>query len=315
MASTPVPGFTTLTGYIYDAEGTRVAKGIITAWSCNPSANGFSSSVNETDYVLDQSGAQMVELATDYNGAMAWQHTNIWAGGKLLGTYNPSDANNATGAHLYFDDPLGSRRVQTDADGVVEQSCNSLPFGDGETCSPYPTENLFTGKERDTESGNDYFDARYYSSTLGRFMSPDWSAKEEPVPYANLGDPQSLNLYAYVYNNPLIRTDPNGHTCDGGGVCSQIMQDAHAVINNPYVQGGARCPTPDRPKDCGCPILSRFLRKGGRRQTSMGYSRIDFSHHAQGPYALSESRRLSLRHVQLLSKESAAVQEWGLCCL
>jgi RHS repeat-associated protein len=49
-----------------------------------------------------------------------------------------------------------------------------------------------TGKERDQESGNDYFEARYYSSSMGRFMSPDWSAKEEgddPVPYANLDDP------------------------------------------------------------------------------------------------------------------------------
>ena len=34
-----------------------------------------------------------------------------------------------------------------------------------------------TGKERDTESGNDYFGARYYASSMGRFMSPDWSAK------------------------------------------------------------------------------------------------------------------------------------------
>ena len=68
-----------------------------------------------------------------------------------------------------------------------------------------------TGKERDTESGNDYFGARYYSSAMGRFMSPDWSAKIEPVPYAKLGDPQSLNLYAYVRNNPLSLTDPNGH--------------------------------------------------------------------------------------------------------
>jgi RHS repeat-associated protein len=52
-----------------------------------------------------------------------------------------------------------------------------------------------TGKERDTESGNDYFGARYYSSTMGRFMSPDWSAKAEPVPYSALSNPQSLNLY------------------------------------------------------------------------------------------------------------------------
>ena len=70
-----------------------------------------------------------------------------------------------------------------------------------------------TGKERDAESGNDYFGARYYSSAMGRFMSPDWSAKAEPVPYAKLDNPQSLNLYAYVGNSPLVRVDPDGHGC------------------------------------------------------------------------------------------------------
>ena len=69
----------------------------------------------------------------------------------------------------------------------------------------------FTGKERDTESGNDYFGARYYASSMGRFLSPDWSAKYEPVPYAKLDDPQTLNLYAYVRNNPLSRVDVDGH--------------------------------------------------------------------------------------------------------
>jgi RHS repeat-associated protein len=71
--------------------------------------------------------------------------------------------------------------------------------------------NKFTGKERDAESGNDYFDARYYASSMGRFMSPDWSAKEEPVPYAKLDNPQSLNLYAYVLNNPLSNVDTDSH--------------------------------------------------------------------------------------------------------
>lgn len=42
-------------------------------------------------------------------------------------------------------------------------------------------------------------------------MSPDWSAREEPVPYAKLDNPQSLNLYSYVYNNPLGRADADGH--------------------------------------------------------------------------------------------------------
>jgi RHS repeat-associated protein len=73
-----------------------------------------------------------------------------------------------------------------------------------------------TGKERDAESGLDYFGARYLSSNMGRFMSPDWSAKEEPVPYSKLDDPQSLNLYSYVLNNPLSKSDPDGHEdcCD-----------------------------------------------------------------------------------------------------
>jgi len=84
----------------------------------------------------------------------------------------------------------------------------------------------FTGKERDTESGNDYFEARYYASSFGRFMSPDWSAKEEPVPYAKLDDPQSLNLYAYVGNNPMVRDDLDGH---GGWPRSRRPLPTHAA--------------------------------------------------------------------------------------
>ena len=72
----------------------------------------------------------------------------------------------------------------------------------------------FTGKERDTESGLDYFGARYYASNMGRMMSPDWSSKAEPVPYAKLDDPQSLNLYSYVRNNPLRFVDADGHEID-----------------------------------------------------------------------------------------------------
>jgi RHS repeat-associated protein len=61
--------------------------------------------------------------------------------------------------------------------------------------------------------------ARYYNSATGRFLSPDWSAKYEPVPYAKLDNPQSLNLYSYVYNNPLSHIDPDGHQCD---TCKEV---------------------------------------------------------------------------------------------
>ncbi len=71
-----------------------------------------------------------------------------------------------------------------------------------------------TGKERDAETGLDYFGARYFSGAQGRFTSPDWSAKPEAVPYADLTDPQTLNLYGYVRNNPLARPDVDGHCTD-----------------------------------------------------------------------------------------------------
>ena len=69
----------------------------------------------------------------------------------------------------------------------------------------------FTGKERDTETGLDYFGARYYGSNMGRWLSTDWSASPEAVPYARLDDPQTLNRYGYVRNNPMSLEDPDGH--------------------------------------------------------------------------------------------------------
>ncbi len=73
-----------------------------------------------------------------------------------------------------------------------------------------------TGKERDTESGNDYFGARYYASSMGRFMSPDAFGGH----YTN---PQTLNRYAYVTNNPLRYTDPTGN--DLQEVCKQTKDN------------------------------------------------------------------------------------------
>ena len=67
----------------------------------------------------------------------------------------------------------------------------------------------YTGKERDTESGLDYFGARYFGSSMGRLMSPDPSG----LVFASLANPQSQNLYAFAQTNPLIYTDPTGFDC------------------------------------------------------------------------------------------------------
>ncbi|MGB6131548.1 MAG: RHS repeat-associated core domain-containing protein, partial [Acidobacteriaceae bacterium] len=107
----------------------------------------------------------------------------------------------------------GTKRMQTTASGNSQETCTSNPFGDGLNCAggADATEDHFTGKDHDTESGLDYFYARYYSETLGRFMTPDWAAAPAAVPYAAYGDPQTLNLYDYVQNNPLTGIDATGH--------------------------------------------------------------------------------------------------------
>ena len=80
---------------------------------------------------------------------------------------------------------------------------------------------------RDPETGLDYFGARYYSSGTARWMLPDWSAVPEAVPYADMSNPQSLNLYTYVGNNPVNSVDADGHTTgENGQPCGQVgMQD------------------------------------------------------------------------------------------
>lgn len=93
-----------------------------------------------------------------------------------------------------------------------------VPRGDG---------HKFYGKERDTESGLDNFGARYDASSLGRFMTPDWTAVAMPVPYANLYNPQSLNLYSDVLNNPLASEDEDGHgSCKDDPDLCRAIRDA-----------------------------------------------------------------------------------------
>jgi RHS repeat-associated protein len=253
--------------YVYDASGIRVAK-MNLSWAGTGPVNfsiACSSLISDSNwtrtlssqYLLDLSGDQVTELnGTLTNGQYGWVHSNAFSGGRLTATYDTH------GLHYAIADPLGTKRVQElispTGTAALDESCYSLPFGNDignprTTNCPGPgvdaTEHHFTGKERDTESGNDYFDARYYSSAMGRFMSPDWSAKEEPIPYAKLGDPQSLNLYAYVYNNPITGVDPDGHApfsfggfqdCHARGDCGEEINNAASKANelNDYISSG-----------------------------------------------------------------------------
>jgi len=110
--------------------------------------------------------------------------------------------------HYYFANHIGSTNVVASTTGAIEDESDYYPFG-GErvVVDSDPNQYKFTGKERDTESGLDNFGARFNSSNLGRFMSPD----RINLTWKRLVNPgNTLNKYAYAANNPLLYVDPNG---------------------------------------------------------------------------------------------------------
>jgi RHS repeat-associated protein len=183
--------------YTYDGDGKRVEK--------SPGKLYWYGSSGE---VLDE---------TDLSGNLTSEYISF-GGYRIARRDSPSNS-----IYYYFGDQLGtSREIVQSGQTTACYEGDFYPFG-GEriitnTC---PQNYKFTGKERDTESGNDYFKYRYYSSSMGRWMSPDPSQ----LAHADPRNPQSLNLYAYVGNNPLDRVDLDG-------LCWQLIQKACDLITD-----------------------------------------------------------------------------------
>ena len=131
--------------YSYDADGRRVEKVI---------SSGY------TDYIYDYAG----NVAGEWNGAASAQY--IYLGGALVAEYTASTT------QFIHRDHLGSTRLVTSVSASVLDSLDYLPFGERQTGGTTST-HKFTGKERDSESNLDNFLERYYTSQVGRFMSPD----------------------------------------------------------------------------------------------------------------------------------------------
>jgi RHS repeat-associated protein len=129
---------------------------------------------------------------------------------------------------FYLVDHLGTARVQVQAGHTTPcYDADFYPFGGermiADNCdSAYK----FTGKERDSESGIDNFGARYMSSSMGRFVSAD----PITVTPGRIVDPQQLNLYAYVKNNPLAFTDPTGMIIDTGDLSDKDKKPWERVV-------------------------------------------------------------------------------------
>jgi len=132
---------------------------------------------------------------------------------------------------VYFHaDAVGSVRLVTDANGQVVERYDYLPFGE-----PYPPSapvvetRRFGGKERDAETGLDYFGGRYYASGNGRFTTVDPLLDVDNA----LVNPQLWNRYTYGLNNPLKFTDPDGRNpvLVTGGIGAAVYAAWNAYVN------------------------------------------------------------------------------------
>ncbi len=106
----------------------------------------------------------------------------------------------------------------------ITQSLDYLPFGELNSSDSAVTSHKFTGLERDGETGLDHTLFRKYSSTLGRWTTPDPAS----LSVASPAFPQSWNRYAYVLNNPLVYRDPQGLFCvylDDSGEKIEALDD------------------------------------------------------------------------------------------
>jgi RHS repeat-associated protein len=232
------PALTPQSSSAFNANTNRLT----TAWG-HDAAGNITTDATARTFLYDaenrqtsyNTGNAMLNATYDYDGdgrrvrKLQNGKTTVWvydAAGRLAAEYSDEIASNS-GTTYVTADHLGSTRILTDAAGNVQSRTDYLPFGE-EIASNWGNRSSiagytavtsirqkFTGKERDGESGLDFFGARYFSGAQGRFTSPDpLSILQEAESHEELGEflsnPQHWNKYAYSLNNPLKYVDPDG---------------------------------------------------------------------------------------------------------
>ncbi len=197
-------------GFSYDGAGNLVSDG---TQSYSYDAEGRLVGVNGgvvAEYRYDGDNRRVLKIASNVKTFFIYDQA-----GNLISEYEapsgvalspmPEQAARGNGLVSYIHvDHLGTPRAVTDEVGRLKERRDYFPFGE-EITATANNQPKFTGKVRDAESNLDYFGARYYASSLGRFMTVDPS--RESVDEDN---PQSWNRYSYAFNNPLKFVDPDG---------------------------------------------------------------------------------------------------------
>lgn len=197
-------------GYLYDGNGNRVEKPGEKLYWYGPDGEVL----DETDTTGSTSNAAFSEY--------------VYLAGQRVAR---SDYEN--NVYYYFEDQVGSSReiaeIPSSGSATLCYDADFFPYGGEDVFTNTCAQNYkFTGKERDAETNNDNFGARYFSSTYGRFLSPDpANAGADPT------NPQSWNMYSYVLNNPLVYTDPTGLYCSDQNGNEMVDDQGNPISTDP----------------------------------------------------------------------------------
>ncbi|QTA90622.1 toxin TcdB middle/N-terminal domain-containing protein [Desulfonema magnum] len=235
----------------YDANGNMTSdNGMSLSWDFRDRLAGLKKGTTSADYLYDYSDTRKRKTVTDSEGATNEvlyidKYSEIREGNLIKYVYAGNsriariENGEMTPTGFYLHDHLGSTSFTLSDNGSVTEQLVNYPYGNPRLEKRAEFVNAaadykFTGKERDLESGLQYFEARYYSGTLGRFNRVDpivsnvWSNSNIKL----LLLPQSLNTYAYTYNRCLIANDPNGEVANFviGAVIGGVVGGATNII-------------------------------------------------------------------------------------
>jgi len=209
--------FTSGQGYAYDQNGnlTQDATG---------QRFGYDSESHQKEFFAANNSGTMPDATYSYDGngkrikKVTATETTIFVydgGGQLVAEYSTQISQTPQVSYLTTDH-LGSPRVITDQNGAITSRKDYSAFGEETTSSQRvnglgyaaTTDQLrqdYTGYEKDSESGLDFAQARYYNSAHGRYTSVD-----PMIASATIKNPQTFNRYSYVLNSPYKFSDPLG---------------------------------------------------------------------------------------------------------
>lgn len=220
---------------------------------------------NGTYYIYSFDG----RLLAEYDVSGLWIRDYIYFGGQLVAEYRATE----TGSRYFYyaSDQISSTRIVTDSTGTVVYSAAHEPYGGIQKTwvGSYDPELKFSGKPRDSESGLDYFGARYYDRSQYRFVSTDPILSSLEM----ITSPAAFNGYCYCKNCPTSYYDPDGEQAILVQVkrekVTPISIDGSLLVNGEYLGPTWELPWKDNEKKESCikpgyyPLNFEYMQKAG----------------------------------------------------